>query len=476
MNLFWKIFIAFGIATTVTLVGAVFLTFTFVGQAFDQFDIENRGDIIQQAADALEQGQVPGLRSWLEANRLPVPGVMLLIIDGNGDDLLGREVPGRFSRLLDMRPRTGLRSQGGARSQGGVRERLRRGDGPPPRDPVDIRPPQLTSNLVATDGQEYRLLFVRTRITVLGVLSWPATQFAVLALVVLAALGMALPLARYLSLPIMRLQNTSRALAAGALETRVGEPFTRRKDEVGTLARDFDIMAERIQELVTAKETLLRDVSHEFRSPLARIRMALALAERKASESSQSDLQRIERETERLDELVGEVMALARLRSQPVAKSERIALDELVSEIVDNARYEHPEAEIRYEARAVPELNGNRTQLTRAVENVVRNALNHAGSADGAAVEVNLQAAAGRVEIRVADRGPGVPEADLERIFEPFYRVDTSRDHRSGGQGIGLAIAASVLELHGGRIVARNRSGGGLEVTLELPLEAPERA
>lgn len=476
MNLFWKIFIAFGIATTVTLVGAVFLTFTFVGQAFDQFDIENRGDIIEQAAEALEQGQLPGLRSWLEANQLPVPGVMLLIIDGDGDDLLGREVPGRFSRLLDMRPRTGPRSQGGARSQGERRDRLRQRAGPPPRDPVDIRPPQLTSNLVAADGQEYRLLFVRTRITVLGVLSWPATQFAVLALVVLAALGMALPLARYLSLPIMRLQNTSRALAAGALETRVGEPFTRRKDEVGTLARDFDIMAERIQELVTAKETLLRDVSHEFRSPLARIRMALALAERKASESSQSDLQRIERETERLDELVGEVMALARLRSQPVAKSEPIALDELVSEIVDNARYEHPEAEIRYEAQAVPELKGNRTQLTRAVENVVRNALNHAGSADGAAVEVNLQTAAGRVEIRVADSGPGVPEADLERIFEPFYRVDTSRDHRSGGQGIGLAIAASVLELHGGRIVARNRSGRGLEVTLELPLEAPERA
>ena len=475
MNLFWKIFIAFGIATTVTLVGAVFLTFSIVGQAFDQFDIEDRANIIQRAADSLEQGQLPGLRSWLEANQLPVPGVMLLIIDGNGDDLLGRDVPDRFSRLLDMRPRGGPRSQGGARSQGGPRERLRQGAGPLSRDPVDIRPPQLTSNLVATDGQEYRLLFVRTQITVLGVLNWPATQFAVLALVVLAALGMALPLARYLSLPIMRLQNTSRALAAGELETRVGEPFTRRKDEVGTLARDFDIMAERIQELVTAKETLLRDVSHEFRSPLARIRMALALAERKASESSKSDLLRIEHETERLDELVGEVMALARLRSQPVAKTERVALDELVSEIVDNARYEHPEAEVRYEARSVPELQGNRTELTRAIENVVRNALNHAGSADGAAVEVNLQAASGRVEIRVADRGPGVPEADLERIFEPFYRVDTSRDHRSGGQGIGLAIAASVLELHGGRIVARNRSGGGLEVTLELPLEAPER-
>ena len=452
MNLFWKIFITFGIAMTMTLVVAVFVSFQLVGQAFDQFDIENREEIIQQAAEALEQGQVGGLQSWLERNPRPVPGFEFMIIDENGDELLGRELPGRFNRLLDPRPRSGRRGPG------------------------NLRPIQLTPSLVAADGEEYRLLFVRTRITVLGVLAWPATQLAVLALVVLAALATALPLARYLSSPIMRLQKTSRALAAGALETRVGEPFTRRKDEVGTLARDFDTMAEQIQLLVTAKETLLRDVSHEFRSPLARIRMALALAERKASESAQPDLLRIEHETERLDALVGEVMALARLRSQPVMKTERIALDELVGEIVDNARFEHPEAGIHYEARAVPRLNGNRTDLTRAIENVVRNALNHADSAHGAAVEVNLQAAAGRVEIRVADRGPGVPESDLERIFEPFYRVDKSRDHQSGGQGIGLAIAASVLELHGGRISAGNRRDGGLEVTLELPLDPPERA
>ena len=445
MNLFWKIFIAFGIAMTMTLVITVFVSFQLVGQAFDQFDIENREEIIQQAAEALEQGQLAGLQSWLEANPNPVPGVMLMIIDENRNELLRRELPERFNRLLNPRPRSGRRGPG------------------------NLRPIQLTPSLVAADGQEYRLLFVRTQITVLGVLTWPATQLAVLALVVLAALATSMPLARYLASPIMRLQNTSRALAAGALETRVGEPFTRRKDEVGTLARDFDTMAERIQELVTAKETLLRDVSHEFRSPLARIRMAVALAERKASKSSQSDLLRIEHETERLDELVGEVMALARLRSQPIAKNERIALDELVSEIVDNARYEYPEAEIRYEARDVPRLKGDRTALTRAIENVVRNALNHSGPMENATVEVNLQAAAGRIEICVADRGPGVPDSDLERIFEPFYRVDESRDHQSGGQGIGLAITASVLELHGGRIVARNRSGGGLEVKLELP-------
>lgn len=471
MNLFWKIFLTFGIAMTLTLVVAVFVSFNLVEQAFDQIDIENREQIIEDAAVSLEQGGLDGLRSWLAENPLPAPGVMLLIVDDNGEDLLGRELPSRFVRMLRTVGRgSPPRRDSPRRSSPRAGSRAPPGpiDGP---GPSNIRPIQLTASLVGADGREYRLVFARTQITMLGVLSWPATQLAVLALVVLAALSTALPLARYLASPIMRLQKTSRALAAGALETRVGHPFNRRKDEVGTLARDFDTMAERIQELVTAKETLLRDVSHEFRSPLARIRVALALAQRKASEASLADLERIEDETERLDALVGEVMALARLRSQPVAKAERLALDEIVGEIVDDARFEHPDAEIRYEAVTVPPLRGNRTELTSAIENIVRNALNHGGSADANEVEVTLHVADGWIGIRVADRGPGVPEADLDRIFEPFYQIDTSRDHQRVGQGIGLAITASVIERHNGRIVARNRKEGGLEVVLELPLE-----
>lgn len=472
MNLFWKIFLTFGIAMTLTLVVAVFVSFSLVEQAFDQIDIENREQIIEDAAVSLEQGGLDGLRSWLAENPLPAPGVMLLIVDENGADLLGRELPSRFVRMLRSVGRGSPPRRGGPRR---VRPQPGPGAAPPPLDappgPSNIRPIQLTASLVAADGREYRLVFARTQITMLGVLSWPATQLAVLALVVLAALVTALPLARYLASPIMRLQKTSRALAAGALETRVGQPFNRRKDEVGTLARDFDTMAERIQELVTAKETLLRDVSHEFRSPLARIRVALALAQRKASDASLADLARIEDETERLDALVGEVMALARLRSQPVAKAERLVLDEIVGEIVDDARFEHPDAEIRYAAETVPPLSGNRTELTSAIENIIRNALNHGGSADATEVEVTLHVAADRIEIRVADRGPGVPEADLDRIFEPFYQLDTSRDHQRVGQGIGLAITAGVIERHNGRIVARNRTEGGLEIVLELPLE-----
>jgi two-component system sensor histidine kinase CpxA len=266
----------------------------------------------------------------------------------------------------------------------------------------------------------------------------------------------------------VRLQKASRSLAAGALETRVGEPFTRRSDEVGRLARDFDAMAERIQALVTAKETLLRDVSHELRSPLARIRMALALAQRRAGQESQADLDRIEREAERLDALVGQVMTLTRLRTTNAPRQDTVRLDTLIGEVVDDARFEYPEARVDYVPSAEVLLRGDADGLKSAVENVVRNALIYGDRSQP--IEVKLSTGGGVARIQVLDRGPGVPEAELARIFEPFYRTDKSRDHRQDGQGIGLAITARVTELHGGKVEATNRAEGGLAITLELPL------
>jgi two-component system sensor histidine kinase CpxA len=449
MTLFWKIFIAFGIAMTLTLVSAVFVSFRLAGLAFDQMNIENRETIIQHAADALADGGENELRTWLKRNPMPTPGIMLIVLDDQGVDLLDRPLPQRFEALL----RSG---------------RMRSRNSPP-----NVRPPQFTANLIGPDSREYRLLFVRTRVTVLGVLTWPATQLAVLTMSVIAAAVTSLLLARYLSSPIGRLQRASRALAAGALETRVGGPFNRRKDEVGTLARDFDAMAERIQALVTDKDVLLRDVSHELRSPLARIRVALALAQRKAGDASQTDLARIEQETERLDALVGQILTLARLRTPLSGQHEPLRLDELIREIVANAQFEHSAVKIRYEPGNLPLVRGDRRELMSAIENVLRNALIHSSGPSGA-VDVELEALENRVEIRIADRGPGVAAADLERIFEPFYRVDPSRDHGTDGYGLGLAIAASVLERHHGKAEARNRRGGGLEVVLSIPLEGPE--
>jgi two-component system sensor histidine kinase CpxA len=251
------------------------------------------------------------------------------------------------------------------------------------------------------------------------------------------------------------------------LDTRVGAPFNRRRDEVGTLARDFDTMAEQIQALITDKEVLLRDVSHELRSPLARIRVALALAQRKASDANQGDLERIDQETEKLNQLVGQILTLARLRSSPLEQQSDVALGEVIAEVVADARFEHPDVALAYTAEKVPSIQGNAGELGSAIENVLRNALLHAGAE--AEVAVALRRAGPSVIVTVTDNGPGVPEEALSHLFEPFYRADPSRDHQQSGYGLGLAIASSIIERHGGSVEARNRTGGGLEVTFRLP-------
>jgi signal transduction histidine kinase len=196
--------------------------------------------------------------------------------------------------------------------------------------------------------------------------------------------------------------------------------------------------------------------------------MALALAERRAGTAAQPDLARIEREAERLDKLVGQVMTLTRLKTTDAPRGDVVRLDTLVTEIVDDAKFECPDATIEYAPAREVSLRGDADGLKSAIENVVRNALTYGDRSKP--IEVRIDSSAHAATVRVLDRGPGVPEAELDRIFEPFYRTDKSRDHRQDGQGIGLAITARVTELHGGKVTARNRAEGGLEIALELPL------
>ncbi len=446
MSLFWKIFVSFIVAMTITSAGAIYVTYRIVSRPLTQTDFEGRDEIIRQVSEALARGGERELKTWLRENPRPVRNTVLLVTNERGDELLGRAMPREVARLLRTRPPS------------------RRFDRPPP----NFQGVQLTPTITGPDGEVYNLHFERAPVSIWGIYVWPGTQVAVLSVTILTAAVVSLVLARYVSSPVVRLQKASRALAAGALETRVGAPFTKRGDEVGTLARDFDAMAERIQALVESKETLLRDVSHELRSPLARIRMALALAERRAGAESQPDLARIEREAERLDKLVGQVMTLTRLRTTETPRRDLVRLDKIVGEVVDDARFEYPDATVDFVAAGEPSLRGDADGLKSAVENVVRNALIYGDRSKP--IEVRLESSPGSARIRVLDRGPGVPEADLERIFEPFYRTDKSRDHRQDGQGIGLAITARVMELHGGWVTARNRPEGGLEIALELPL------
>jgi two-component system sensor histidine kinase CpxA len=232
-------------------------------------------------------------------------------------------------------------------------------------------------------------------------------------------------------------------------------------------------MASRLQDLQAANRRLLRDVSHELRSPLARMRVALELARNRKGKNVEGELDRIELESERLETLIDEVLGLLRESSESAPlKPESFDLRELLSDVRELVNYETPEGSpgVLFEAGEPLNVSADRELIWRAVENLLRNALKYTDSARGVELSAGREDA-DRVWISVADRGPGLPEQHLEKIFEPFYRVQEARDRQSGGHGLGLAIAAAAVRRHRGSIVARNRSGGGLIFRIHLPIQ-----
>jgi two-component system sensor histidine kinase CpxA len=260
------------------------------------------------------------------------------------------------------------------------------------------------------------------------------------------------------------------------LDVRVSAGLDGRKDELAVLARDFDAMADQLKATRSARTQLLRDISHELRSPLARMRVALGLARQPKTDPA-LQLDRLEREIERLDSLISHVLRLARLHgSETHFAREPVELDEVLQEVVHDANFEGAvkECSVRLDGTVSHRVLGNRELLYSAIENVLRNAVRYSPAAQ--AVEVSVKTRAEELEILVRDHGPGVPGGDLDRIFEPFYRVAESRDRDSGGEGIGLAITSQVFRAHGGSAGAQNLAGGGLQVRLVLPLLVEPRA
>jgi signal transduction histidine kinase len=329
----------------------------------------------------------------------------------------------------------------------------------------------LTPLFTDRDGQVYSIMIAGP--------SWPMNmlnatdvRIVIFGFAILISALVCWWLARYVSKPVERLQASARELAAGNLDARVGEEFSRRRDELGVLARDFDVMAEHVRTLIASKEDLLRGMSHELRSPLARLRVALGLARRSGADMSKQ-LDRIELEAERLDTLIGQMLQLSRLRSaEPTHIKDTVEITSLLGEVVDDARLEASakDAQVDWVAPGPILVEGDGQLLRSAFENVLRNAVRF--TAPGTAVRTELQFAQSQAHLLIEDRGPGVPVDELERIFEPFYRVAESRDRDSGGTGLGLAITARIVNLHGGTVVARNIEGGGLRVEIKLPARA----
>jgi two-component system sensor histidine kinase CpxA len=279
-------------------------------------------------------------------------------------------------------------------------------------------------------------------------------------------------LTRYLTTPILRLREASQQLAAGNLSIRTAEGIDRRQDELGDLEHDFNTMASRIEELVSRQRQLITDISHELRSPLARLNVALDLSrERKGNDPA---FDQMDQDIGLLTEMISRLLTMARLDMHPSEVGMApVDLAELAGQIVRDAEFESHErgGSVRLTAEGQYLVKGNSDLLHSAIENVVRNAIHYTES--GTSVEVILQNDIGNnrpfVRLAVRDHGSGIPEAELARIFQPFYRVTNARDRQSGGSGLGLAIAERVIRLHNGTIHAENAVPRGLLVEILLP-------
>jgi len=445
-TLFLRIFLSFWAAMLLVLLS----TAAVAWYRFSQVQTLDINDLAQQASARLHRDGMEGLRAWIDEVQEKYIGRTIYVIDYTGVDILGRTPPTRLQAYVRRLERAGLLSKGVPRD----------------REP---NPLLLTPQFFDRDDSVFTVMS-DSQTDPWDMLNTPDIR-AMLVAFALAISGLVCWwLAHYVSKPVERLQSSVRSLAAGNLDSRVGEEFSRRHDELGVLARDFDAMADHIRALLASKEDLLRGMSHELRSPLARLRVALGLA-RRPGEDLARQLDRIELEAERLDTLIGQMLQLSHLRTaEPVHTPEPVDLSLLLGEVVQDARLEASATNKKVEW--VPSsgviVDGDHRLLRSAIENVLRNAVRF--TAEGTAVSVKLSYEPGRARVSIEDKGPGVPQAELDRIFEPFYRVAESRDRDSGGTGLGLAIVRDVAEIYGGQIeLGESEDLGGLLVTLRLP-------
>jgi signal transduction histidine kinase len=510
-NFFTRIFFSFW--AVIVLIAASVAAVTAIDFAAFQ---DRPTTVLRAATEALNRDGLVGLKVWLAERNRRLPLQRTLIIDSTGQDILGQAVP-EFRRRFILRERERERAFGPPppgfgedRGPGGNRapppdeagtpganqsqgDSPARGDRPPPFGGNGPRPgggPRLPPPGTGTffgfgeqqrwapailrgmDGAVYRMVFDPPPQR--GPFSPPFSWWvrAMLLGVALAVSGLvSYLLARSISTPVRRLQAAAHTLSAGDLDARAGAEVTTRKDELGALGREFDSMADRLGSLIDARQRLLRDISHELRSPLARMEMAIGLA-RQDPGSTLEQLDRVERESDRLDQLIGHILEYARLERDPSTfEFEDLDVAELVRQIVHDAEFESqsPPDRLRVTSDDTVTLRGDPSVLHSAIDNVVRNALLHGDRQQP--IEVTLSNDADAVRIAVRDHGPGVRDDDLPHIFEPFYRAGAkdSIHVSTEGTGIGLAITQRAAALHGGEVTARNAEGGGLVVTITLP-------
>ncbi|MBT0963518.1 ATP-binding protein [Denitromonas iodatirespirans] len=425
-RLFWKSFLALWLTLMLSVVAVGTAVWLYRGADDDEARREVatfRANLsLDTVESVLQHGGAPAARQFLmrRAHR----GTEVLVVDRQGRELLDRPLP--------------------------------------PSRPDNVR------QIQTVDGEVFEI-FAPLRLPPHGFSGRrPApSPWLPVSTILLASVAFSALLAGYVAKPIRHLKRAFDAAAGGQLDTRVAPLMGGRRDEIADLGHDFDRMAARLQAQITAQRRLLHDVSHELRSPLARMQAAIGLG-RQGGGNQEVMLERIERESARLDTLVGELLTLSRLEAGAGGRDEQLELVELIAAIADDARFEAEAGGRGLDFSGTGEWWswGQAELIHRAFENVIRNAVKY--TAPGTQVEVCVTPSAGQLLVTVADRGPGVPADELESIFEPFHRSHGGNE--APGFGLGLAIARRALAAHGGQIHARLRDGGGLLMEMRLPL------
>lgn len=439
-NLFWKIFLWFWLTLILIAAGVSWGTALYIqnSEAYQQRDLQSRflNSRVELIRQMIYYGGEEAATDVLENRRLNSRRTSIYVLDEDYKDILGRKFDVHSPRVRK-------------------------------HEPVE-----------ATDGETY-LIFSeqrpRTRSTFQRMMrpfqKSPIIYFLWFAIAMFVSGLVCFGLAQYLSSPIRKLQKATKQLAQGDLDTRVSQTIGNRRDEIADLGQDFDVMATRLESLISNQKQLLSDISHELRSPLARMQLAVGLAKKKLGGDVPIEIDRIEKETERLDDLVGQSLTLSRLEAGAAYKKDDfIELGDLLQNIISNCDFEATEQSksVNLKVKQTFTINANGELLHRALENIIRNAIRY--TKIDTVVEVVLSAVdTNNIKITVEDHGTGVPDDKIEGLFEPFVRLSEARDRDSGGYGLGLAIAKRAIEFHQGKISAKNKKQGGLQVEIVLP-------
>ncbi len=447
-SLLIRIFLSFWLIIGITIGIAAVAGFYYSERLREALENFEHGDTLLEASEALEENGREGLVQWLR--EFPsTRGITIHVLDEDRRDLLGRPLPVNIARLMS-RHRRHMRPEGADR-----------------HEPRNLRRARPLSQLVSADGQVYTLIVFPTRqpSTYLG----RAASGSILFVVALIVSGIvSYLLARAIANPIRKLRDATVSLADGNLHTRVEHSMGKRRDELGMLARDFDSMADKLARAAAQQTELSQNISHELRSPLARLRVALELAKRQAGDLS--EFERIHTEAERLDKLIGQILSYTRMDSSPQIEPVQIDLADLIREVVENVNYECESdgidgVSVTASFDASPTMRGYADALMSAVENIVRNAVRHSPPNSTVIVQLSQENATAIIEI--LDQGEGVDDSDMPRLFEPFYRT---KEAPHAGTGLGLAIAERAIRLNGGEVTAENSDKGGLRILISLPV------